>query len=128
MRMGQAVGTSSNYAPDVSSLFCGQCGAKIPPDSIFCPMCGWKAAMPGDATTHLPQVSVDPAPPDHAADRQPPKTTKPGFVGATTMVGLPGAQALRTGTASPQATTAPQANRATRHRSCFLRRQIPAHW
>ena len=60
MRMGQAVGTSSNYAPDVSSLFCGQCGAKIPPDSIFCPMCGWKAAMPGDATTHLPQVSVDP--------------------------------------------------------------------
>ncbi|HWM86372.1 MAG TPA: zinc-ribbon domain-containing protein, partial [Kofleriaceae bacterium] len=44
------MGTAGNYPPDVSALFCGQCGEQIPTDSIFCPMCGFKAALPGAVT------------------------------------------------------------------------------
>jgi hypothetical protein len=59
------VETASNYAPDVRSLFCGQCGAQIPVDSIFCPMCGFKAEPSGEATMfQLPQVTLTSSP-DH---------------------------------------------------------------
>jgi hypothetical protein len=57
--VGLSVGTASNDAADVNSLFCGQCGAQIPPDSIFCPMCGFR--------TELARAEpAPPVPPDHS--------------------------------------------------------------
>jgi hypothetical protein len=47
-------GNYASYVNEANALFCGQCGRQIPPDSIFCPMCGSHAGAPGSVTpSHL---------------------------------------------------------------------------
>ncbi|HKE13277.1 MAG TPA: zinc ribbon domain-containing protein [Kofleriaceae bacterium] len=49
----------------MSAHFCGHCGAQIPFDSIFCPMCGWRAgasAAPRRTPVHPHQAQPEPPP------------------------------------------------------------------
>ncbi len=83
-----------NYAPDVpdvkdaNAYFCGQCGARMPPDSIFCPMCGFRTGgsidvAPGAQPIAPQQIAAQPiAPQSFAPQSFAPQSFAPQPTGA----------------------------------------------
>jgi hypothetical protein len=53
----------------VNAYFCGQCGAKMPPDSVFCPMCGFRTGGSVDIApgAHPNAIAAQPIAPQPVA-------------------------------------------------------------